>query len=354
MVKQRGSVERLPVYVQGKSMPGAVKLSSNENPYPPLESVAQAVREQAGSIQLYPEMSALPLRTRIAERFDVRVEEIAVGAGSVEVASQLFSASAGDGDEVIFAWRSFEAYPILVQIAGAVPVAVPLTSDERHDLPAMAAAVTDRTRLILVCNPNNPTGAGVSTAELDVFMRSVPSDVLVVVDEAYVHFNTDPESADGIDFFRRYENIAVLHTFSKAYGLAGLRIGYAIAREQVAENLRRVALPFGVSAIAQHAAIVSLDAESELEQRIRLIRDERERLLAQLRDAGWNVLDSLGNFVWLRTGDRTPEIDAALRGHAVVCRAYGAEGIRITIGSPEMNDSFLRALRTIEPVSSVG
>jgi histidinol-phosphate aminotransferase len=349
MVKQRASVERLPAYVQGKSIPGAVKLSSNENPYPPLESVAQAVREQAGSIQLYPDMSALALRARIAERFGVRVEEIAVGAGSVEVAGQLISASAGDGDEVIFAWRSFEAYPILVQVAGAVPVAVPLTADERHDLPAMAAAVTERTRLILVCNPNNPTGAGVTAAELDDFMRAVPSDVLVVVDEAYVHFNTDPDSADGIDFFRRYENVAVLHTFSKAYGLAGLRIGYAIAREQVAENLRRVALPFGVSALAQHAAIVSLDVEQELEQRIRVIRDERERVLSELRRMGWRVLDSLGNFVWLRTGERTPDVDAALRRQAVVCRAYGIEGIRVTIGSPEMNDVFLSALLSVEP-----
>ncbi|XPP27670.1 MAG: histidinol-phosphate transaminase [Leucobacter sp.] len=349
MVKQRASVERLPVYVQGKSIPGAVKLSSNENPYPPLDSVAQTVHEQVASMQLYPDMGAGALRTAIAEHHGVRTEEIAVGAGSVEVANQLISASAGEGDEVIFAWRSFEAYPILVQISGATPIAVPLTPEERHDLPAMAAAVTERTRLILVCNPNNPTGAGVTAAELDEFMAAVPQDVLVVVDEAYVHFNNDPESADGLDFFRRYENIAVLHTFSKAYGLAGLRVGYAIAREPVAENLRRVALPFGVSALAQHAAIASLEAESELSERVHLLTAERARVLVGLRDAGWNVRDSLGNFVWLRTGERTPEIDAALRAHAVIGRAYGAEGIRVTIGSPAMNDAFLAAIRTIDP-----
>lgn len=349
MVQQRATVEQLPTYVQGKSVPGAVKLSSNENPYPPLESVAQTVRDLATSIQLYPDMGARELRTRIAEHLGVRTEEISVGAGSVEVASQLISASAGAGDEVLFAWRSFEAYPILVQIAGATPVAVPLTTDERHDLVAMAAAVTERTRLILVCNPNNPTGAGVTTAELDDFMRSVPNNVLVVIDEAYVQFNTDPDSADGIDFFRRYENVAVLHTFSKAYGLAGLRIGYAIAREDVADNLRRVALPFGVSALAQQAAIASLDAEEQLVERVHMINRERERVTAELRKAGWHVRDSLGNFVWLRTSERTPEIDAAVREQRVICRAYGTEGIRVTIGSPEMNDKFLEVIRTITP-----
>ena len=352
MVKQRERVEQLPTYIQGKSIPGAIKLSSNENPYPPLESVAQVVRDQAGSIQLYPDMGAVAIRARIAERFEVRPEEVAVGAGSVEVANQLINAAAGEGDEVVFAWRSFEAYPILVQIAGATPVAVPLTADDRHDLPAMAAAITDRTRLVLVCNPNNPTGAGVSTAELDEFMKAVPSDVLVVVDEAYVHFNNDPESADGIDFFRRYENVAVLHTFSKAYGLAGLRIGYAIAREQVADNLRKVAVPFGVSALAQQAAIASLEAEAELDERVQVLVAERARMTEELRRLGWPVLDSLGNFVWIRTGERTPEIDTALREAAVIARAYGTDGIRISIGSPEMNDRFLSAIAPVPPISA--
>lgn len=350
MVKQRSSVEQLPAYIQGKSIPGAIKLSSNENPYPPLESVAQVVRDQAASIQLYPDMGAVAARSRIAENFGVRTEEVAVGAGSVEVASQLISASAGDGEEVIFAWRSFEAYPILVQIAGATPIAVPLTADDRHDLDAMAAAINDLTRLILVCNPNNPTGAGVTTAELDAFMAKVPSDVLVVVDEAYVHFNNDPESASGLDFFNRYDNVAVLHTFSKAYGLAGLRIGYAIAHEQVAENLRRVAVPFGVSSLAQQAAIASLDAESELQQRVDLIVAERARMTEALRELGWTVRDSLGNFIWLGTGERTPEIDAALREGAVIARAYGTDGIRITVGSPEMNDRLLSVIASVTAV----
>ncbi len=353
MVLQRDGIEKLPTYIQGKAIPNAVKLSSNENPYPPLESVREVVRRELDTFNLYPDMGAAALVARIAEHLGVRPQEVALGAGSVEVLGQLIHASAGAGDEVIFAWRSFEAYPILTQVAGATPVPVPLTADERHDFAAMATAVTPRTRLILVCSPNNPTGATVYAEELEAFLAAVPKHVLVVFDEAYVHFNTAEGRAEGLDFFRRHENVAVLHTFSKAYGLAGLRVGYAIAREEVATNLRRVSVPFGVSNVAQTAAIASLDAEAELQQRIDVIVAERARVEAALRAAGWRVLDSLGNFVWLRTGERTPEIDAALQGHGIVARAYGSEGLRVTIGTPEMNDRFLAAIAQIAPVSPV-
>jgi len=351
MVRQRADVEQMPAYVQGTSLPNAVKLSSNENPYPPLDSVVEATRRGLASFNLYPEMGAVALRERIAARHGVDVGEIAVGAGSVEVAAQLINASAAEGDEVVFAWRSFEAYPILVQIAGAVPVAVPLTADERHDLDAMAAAVTDRTRAIFVCTPNNPTGAVVQGDELERFLAAVPEDVLVIIDEAYVHFDTNPGSANGVDFFRRHENVAVLHTFSKAYGLAGLRVGYAIAHRQVAENLRRVSLPFGVSDLAQTAAIASLDAEAELNERVETIVAERARVLSGLRGLGWSTPDSFGNFVWLRAGARTAEIDAALREAGVTARAFVGEGLRVTVGSPRMNDRFLTAIGGVRAYS---
>lgn len=349
MVYQRSTLEQLPAYIQGKSIAGAIKLSSNENPYPPLPSVQQAVRDQADTVHLYPDMGAVELTARIAERLGVQPAEVVLGSGSVESLAQLVHACAGEGDEVMFAWRSFEAYPILTLSAGATAVQVPLTGDERHDLDAMAAAITPRTRLILVCSPNNPTGAIVTTAELDAFMAKVPAEVLVVVDEAYVHFDTNPESADGIDFFHRYDNIAVLHTFSKAYGLAGLRVGYAIAKAPVAQNLRKVSLAFGVTNLAQRAAIASLDAEAELQERVDTIVAERTRVRDALIASGWTCHESFGNFVWLRTGHRTPDIDAALRDRQVVIRAYGAEGIRITIGTPEMNDQFLRAIAAIDP-----
>lgn len=350
-IKQRAVVESMPVYVPGKSIPNAVKLSANENPYPPLPAVVSTLADQLAGINRYPDMAAVEVRTRIAEHYGVRFEEVAVGAGSVEVAQQLINASASEGDEVIFAWRSFEAYPLMVQTAGATQVRVPLTADERHDLDAMAAAITERTRLILLCTPNNPTGAVLKHDEVERFMQAVPNDVLVVIDEAYVHFDDDPNSVNGLDFFRRYNNVAVLHTFSKAYGLAGLRIGYAIAPEQVADNLRRVAVAFGVSALAQQAAITSLNAEQELQERIDVIVAERARVAESLIAAGWKVLPSRANFVWLRTGDRTPELDALLKEQGIVARGYGDEGLRITIGTPEMNDQVLQALSLVSPVS---
>ncbi|MFF2272440.1 histidinol-phosphate transaminase [Agromyces sp. NPDC058136] len=344
MIHQRDVIGRLPVYKPGRpAAQGAVKLSSNENPFPPLPSVVAAVAAGLESIQRYPDLGAAELTLRLAEHYDVDPGEIALGAGSVEVASQLIHASAGDGDEVVFAWRSFEAYPILVQVAGATPVPVPLTADERHDLGAMADAITPRTRLVFVCNPNNPTGATVTAEELTAFLAKVPAEVLVVIDEAYVHFDDDPRSANGLEFFRSHPNVAVLHTFSKAYGLAGLRVGYAIAPAAIAANLRRVAVPFAVSDLGQRAAIASLDAESELEVRIREIVAERARVTAGLRETGWQLVDSFGNFVWLRTGEETERVEGVLQAHGVVARAFAGEGIRVTIGSPEANDRFLAA-----------
>jgi histidinol-phosphate aminotransferase len=354
MVQQREAMSWLPAYKQGAAAgdSGAFKLSSNENPFPPLASVIDAIASTLGDIQLYPSMAVAEVTDRIAARFDVDASNVAFGAGSVEVLSQIIHASAGAGDEVIFAWRSFEAYPILIQVAGATPVPIALTADERHDLDAMASAITAKTRLILVCNPNNPTGAFVTTDELHAFLARVPATVLVVIDEAYVHFNRDPSSAVGIDFFHRYPNVAVLHTFSKAYGLAGLRIGYAIAPTAVATNLRRVALPFGVTALAQRAALASLDAEAELTLRIDEIVIERTRVLAALRASGWRVADSQGNFVWLRTDVDTDRVNAVFIRDGILARAFPGEGLRVTIGTAEQNNRFLAAAAAaLEPTA---
>ncbi len=200
----------------------------------------------------------------LAHRFDVPDDHVAVGTGSVGVCQQIVQAVAGHGDEVVFAWRSFEAYPIIVAISGRPGRARAPGRDERHDLDAMAAAITDRTRLVLVCNPNNPTGTAVRRAELEAFLDRVPSDTLVVIDEAYREFIRDPDIPDGLDLYRDRPNVAVLRTFSKAYGLAALRVGFAVAHEPVAAALRKTAVPFGVSTLAQHAAVASLDAENEL------------------------------------------------------------------------------------------
>lgn len=346
-IVQRSSLNAVPAYKQGAT-PGtgeqAFKLSSNENPYQPLASVTAGLALELGTINQYPDAAAPELLGLLARRLGVEPSNIALGAGSVEVAGQLIHATTNPGDEVLFAWRSFEAYPILTHVAGATPVMVPLDGHGAHDLVAMAEAITERTSLVFICNPNNPTGTVVNAAAVDEFMAKVPSHLLVVIDEAYVHFNTSGDSAIGMDFFRRYPNVAVLHTFSKAYGLAGLRIGYAVAPAAVAANLRKTAIPFGVTSLAQRAAVLSLEHEGELQERIDELINARENLLGQLRAAGIKVTDSQANFIWLSTGEATMQVDAALRAAGIWARAFAGDGIRISIGSPEANAALAGAI----------
>lgn len=343
----RAELEGVPTYKPGKPAaadgPVAYKLSSNENPYPPLAGVMESALAAAGSFNRYPDMACTGLMAELADRFGVPVSHIATGTGSVGVAQQLLQATSGPGDEVIYAWRSFEAYPIITQVSGATSVRVPLTDGEVHDLDAMADAITERTRLIFVCNPNNPTGTVVRRADLERFLDRVPSDVLVVLDEAYREFIRDPEVPDGIEIYRDRPNVCVLRTFSKAYGLAGLRVGFAVAHEPVAAALRKTAVPFGVSQLAQDAAVASLRAEDELMGRVGSLVAERTRVVEALRGQGWTVPETQANFVWLRLGDRTTDFAAACEQAGVVVRPFAGEGMRATIGETEANDIFLQA-----------
>ena len=257
----------------------AFKLSSNESPYGPLPSVVQVITEASADVNRYPDNGAVALTEAIARRYGIPPTHIAVGCGSVGVTQQLLQAVAEPGGEVLYAWRSFEAYPRLVQLAGAAELLVPL-QDETHHLPAMAAAITPRTRVIFVCNPNNPTGTVVHRAELEDFLDRVPPDCLVVLDEAYAEYVRDPDVPDGLELYRDRPNLAVLRTFSKAYGLAGLRVGFLVGHEPVAEAARKTLLPFAVNTIAQAAAIASLAAEPELLARVDQVVKERARSLA--------------------------------------------------------------------------
>jgi histidinol-phosphate aminotransferase len=344
--KLRAELEGIPTYKPGKPAaadgPAAYKLSSNENPYPPLPGVMETVTAAASSFNRYPDMACTALTAELAERFGVPASHVATGTGSVGVAQQLLQATSGPGDEVIYAWRSFEAYPIITQISGATSVKVPLTEGDVHDLDAMADAITDRTRLIFVCNPNNPTGTVVRRAELERFLDRVPRDVLVVLDEAYREFIRDPEVPDGVEIYRERPNVCVLRTFSKAYGLAGLRVGFAIAHEPVAAALRKTAVPFGVSQIAQEAAVASLRAEDELIGRVGSLVCERNRVVDGLRAQGWTVPETQANFVWLRLGERTVPFAQACEQAGVVVRPFPGEGVRVTIGETEANDIFLK------------
>ncbi|MEK2474633.1 MULTISPECIES: histidinol-phosphate transaminase [Streptomyces] len=343
----RAALDGIPTYKPGRPAavggPVAYKLSSNENPYPPLPGVLESAVAAAGSFNRYPDMACTGLMAELADRFSVPVEHLATGTGSVGVAQQLVQSTAGPGDEVIYAWRSFEAYPIVTRVSGATPVQVPLTSDEVHDLEAMLAAITDRTRLIFVCNPNNPTGTVVRRAELESFLDRVPSDVLVVLDEAYREFIRDEDVPDGIELYRDRPNVCVLRTFSKAYGLAGLRVGFAVAHPEVAAALRKTAVPFGVSQLAQEAAVASLRSEAALLERVDALVAERARVCDALVAQGWTVPTSEANFVWLRLGDRTTAFAEACERAGVVVRPFAGEGVRVTIGEKPAMDLFLQA-----------
>jgi histidinol-phosphate aminotransferase len=350
----RAVLAGIPRYVPGRPAAGrsdgqaAYKISSNENPYPPLPSVLDAVAHAAGSMNRYPDMASLRLVTAVAERLGVPAECVVPGTGSVAALGHLVQSVCDEGDEVVYAWRSFEAYPIVTQVCGATPVPVPLTPDARHDLPAMADAITGRTRMVLLCSPNNPTGPAVHAEELESFLDRVPADTLVVLDEAYVEFVRDEKVPDGLELWRRRPNLAVLRTFSKAYGLAGLRVGYAVAHPPLADAVRATALPFGVSTIAQEAAIASLEpaAEAELLQRVDALVAERERVTAGLRDLGRPIPDAQGNFVWFALGDRTLDFAAACAAAGLVVRPFAGDGARCTIGEREANDRLLAVAAT--------
>ncbi|NYI42791.1 histidinol-phosphate transaminase [Demequina lutea] len=344
------NVAALPPYVPGaRGLVNGVtpiKSSSNENPLPPLPSVLEALATAGASIHRYPDMYATDLVERLAERHGVTPAEVVVGGGSVSALAHVLQAYAGPGNEVVFAWRSFEAYPILTLLTGASPVTVPLDADARHDLPAMAAAITERTKVVMVCSPNNPTGPSVHTDEFVAFMGAVPEHVVVVLDEAYLEYVTDPETVHGQEMIGRWPNLVVLRTFSKAYGLAGLRVGYAIAPAAIITAVRSCVTPFSVSGVAQFAAIASLDALPELLERVDGIVAERARVVAALAADGWNLPDSQGNFVWIAAGDKTAELVAhfGAQPRPILVRPFTNEGVRLTIGTPAENDAALSAL----------
>jgi histidinol-phosphate aminotransferase len=331
---------RMPVSPAGKSH----KLSSNECPFGPLPSVVDVIAEEACSVNRYPDNRAVALTRAIADRFGVPAGHVAVGCGSVGVTQQLLEAVGELGSEVMYAWRSFEAYPTLADLAAADSVRVPLQA-ETHDLAAMAAAITPRTRLIFVCNPNNPTGTVVHAAELEAFLDRVPPDCLVVLDEAYREYIRDEAVPDGVILYRDRPNVAVLRTFSKAYGLAGLRVGFMIAHEPVAAAARATMLPFSVNRIAQAAAVASLVAEAELLERVELTVKERTRVREALIADGWTVPPTEANFVWLRLGEHTAAFAAACEAAGIAIRPFVPEGARISIGDAEANDAFLAMAR---------
>ncbi|TQS40068.1 histidinol-phosphate transaminase [Cryptosporangium phraense] len=348
----RPDLDTIPRYVAGKNpsdvaresgVAEAVKLASNEVPYGPLPGVVEAVADAVSNTHRYPDPAVVALRNRLGERYDVAPDRIVSGCGSVALAEHIVRAAVLPGDEVVYSWRSFEAYPIITTSCGATSVQVPNTGAHAHDLDAMADAVTERTKVAFVCTPNNPTGTAVHADDLERFLDRVGPDVLVVIDEAYREFVRDPEVPDGLAAAKGRPNVVVLRTLSKAWGLAGIRVGWLAADPSVADAIRKVVTPFSVNHVAQAAALAALDAEDEMNRRVDLVVDERTRVVNAVRELRTDVPDTQANFLWLPLGDDAAEFAAGCEKRGVIVRPFAGDGVRVTIGTPAENDLFLRA-----------
>jgi len=353
--RPRASVAAMASYRPGKSatqaadehgLVEAMKLASNENPYPPVLPIVEAVVEAAGDVNRYGDHRATALRAALADWLKVDAERIGCGCGSVGLLQQLFLAYIDPGDEVVYPWPSFEAYPVDAAITAATAVTVPLV-DQTFDLDAVAEAVTARTKLVVLANPNNPTGTVVHVRDVRSLLERVPEDVLVVVDEAYREFVTIDLGDPIHDLQPQYPNVVVLRTFSKAYGLAGLRTGYAVADPSVVGQLDKVLIPFAVNHLAQVASLAAIAADVEIREVIGRLTTERDRVVAALRSDGWGLPDAMANFVWLPMGDRSEAISREIEQRGVVVRPFPGLGIRVTIGTPAENDRFLAVLAKV-------
>jgi histidinol-phosphate aminotransferase len=338
----RPALEGLPAYRPGRSRAGAIKLSSNESPYGPLPGVVERAARALEGANRYPDIASTALAEALAARHGVSRDEVVVGCGSVTLCQQIVNAVAGPGDEVAYGWRSFEAYPILVTVAGGSSVQVPLV-EQAYDPAGLLASLSERTRLVFICNPNNPTGTVLRRHQLLRVLDAIPPDCLVVLDEAYREYVTDPEVPDALDLMEGRPNLAVLRTFSKAYGLAGLRVGYCVASAEVTTAIRRTQVPFGVSLVAQAAALASLEAPGELARRVAEVVGERRRVQDALLDLGYPVPPSEANFVWLALGERAGDFASGCEARGIIVRPFAGDGVRVTIGTPAENDAFLAA-----------
>ncbi len=321
-----------------------VRLGRNESPYGLFPGVAEELAKLLAAGSRYPDRSAADLVAAIARHHGLTVDQVAVGAGSSEVCQQVMRAVAWAGSEVIYAWPSFEAYPHVVGSVGAIGRPVPLAG-HRHDLDAMLAVITSRTRLVLVCNPNNPTSTVVEPSALAAFVRAVPPDVTVLIDEAYCDF-AGPGSMESLRLLNDHANVILMRTFSKAYALAGLRVGYCLARPELAGRIRAEQVPYSVGGLAQAAAVFALGQQEELGRRVQEATRERERVRADLLELGYEVPCSQTNFVWLPLGSTSAGFAAHCVAGGVTVRPFDEDGVRVTVGLAQEDDVFLHLARS--------
>jgi len=330
-----------------------VKLSSNESAFAPLPSVRLAIERSIADVHRYPDFPAHGLIEALAEHLRVDQGMIAVDSGSSALCRAVIETAISPGEEVVMARPTYELYERFTVVAGARPVPVPLDALGRHDLGAMRDALGPETRAVFICNPNNPTGTTVSDAALRHFLDDAPPDVLVVLDEAYREFaGNAAASTDAATLVTDHDNLVVLRTFSKAYGLAGLRVGYAIGAPQFIVELHKVIMPFSVSGAAQRAAIASLQSGRELQERIVTVVEERARMTSALRRMGLLVPDSAANFVWIGLGADSDGFVRCCEAGGVLIRHLPPDGARVTVGTREENDRFLVAAGSWMPPGS--
>jgi len=328
---------------------GIAQLASNESPFGPHPKVVEAIREAADAMNRYPDPDATLLRRRIAERYETEPGRVAVGNGSCEILLAAAEALCEPGAEILYAWPSFSMYPHLAALTGAREIRVPLAAGDVHDLDAMATEVTAATQLAIVCNPNNPTGTHLPAAQIAAFCERVPGHVTIALDEAYVEFQTDDDPDATVDLLASFPNLVVLRTFSKVYGLAGLRVGFALGSSKFRAAIDAVRQPFSVNALAQAAAAEAILHQDDVEQRVERTLVERIKVEEGLRELGLRTAETQANFSWIDLGDvDEKEVVAGLAEQSIAVRPgtpLGDSGhIRVSYGTPAENERLLTAL----------
>jgi histidinol-phosphate aminotransferase len=330
----------------------SIKLASNENPLGPSPLAVEAIRRAATSAHRYPDGASFRLREKLAARLGVAKGQLVFGCGADELLELVAKAFLRPGDEAVFAWPSFAMYPIVVQGMGAESVRVPLDAGLAHDLPALAEAVGERTRLVFVCNPNNPTGTSVGSAAFDAFVAELPEGVVLLVDECYREFAVRPDFPDSLAWLARRPGTMVVRTFSKLYGLAGARVGYAVADPELAGYLERARHPFNLNVLAEEAALAALDDQQHVERTLALAHEGARFLTKELGALGLEVWPTDANFLLVRAGAGI--YDRLLREGVIVRPLAGfgmPEHVRITIGRKEENERLVAALKKLRGAS---
>jgi histidinol-phosphate aminotransferase len=331
-----------------------VRLASNESPFPPIQPVIEAIERSLRDLNRYPDPTNLLLRQRLADRYGVSSSRIAIGNGSCDILLAAGEALLEPGAELVYAWPSFSVYPHLAAASGARAVTVELDANERHDLDGMLAEITAATRLVIVCNPNNPTSTAVALSEIADFLERVPPYVCVIVDEAYCEFNLLDDPDDSIELLARHPNLALLRTFSKVHGLCGLRVGFALCgSEELPRAVDQVRQPFFCNALAQAAAAEALNHRDVVEERVAKTIAERDAMADALNTLGLRPADSQANFCWFDLGEGRDEqaVTRGLQERGILIRAGSALGkpgaLRVTYGAPHENARFLEALAEV-------